>query len=308
VAAIVVPLLLGAFCMLVFDHATVPFSQPNFCASCHEMQAPHASWQQGRHFVNRTGVQVTCVECHLPHKDDRIPHLVARFWAGGKDLSVHLFGQYDAEKSRRLVLQTLPSERCVKCHANLATCPSSSSVTAVHAVALKHLSDRGHACVTCHDMLHGPPAERPTPKTYEPGDNSYCLVCHANFEKEEFAATHVKAGIVCTKCHGSSDDHAADEEHLTVPDVIFSKAQVNASCLTSKCHPHASLETEIGHRPFFAGADVEHLYCTDCHGQHRTPNRTRRWDKETRQLIEVNGRPVSPTDAASGKTGGEDSM
>ena len=94
----VVLLAVGAACLLVFDHATVPFSQPKFCVSCHEMEKPHASWQKSSHFVNRTGVQVTCIECHLPHKDDRIAHLVSRFWAGAKDLSVSLLGRYDAEE------------------------------------------------------------------------------------------------------------------------------------------------------------------------------------------------------------------
>lgn len=295
VAAIAIAMFLGASCMLVFDHATAPFSQPKFCASCHEMETPHASWQQSPHFVNKTGVQVTCVECHLPHKDDRISHFVARFVAGGKDLSMHLFGRYAAEESRQRVLQTLPSERCVKCHANLASCPSSSAVAIVHATALKDTSDRTHACVTCHDTLHGPRAVRPPPKTYEAGDNSYCLVCHLNFDREEFASVHRKAGIGCVKCHGSSDDHAGDEEHLTAPDIVFSNAKVNASCMTAGCHPRAGLEAEIGHRAFFSGADPEHPYCTDCHGQHVLPKRTRRWDKESRQLIEVDGRPVTPT-------------
>lgn len=300
VASLALAALLGAGGMLLFDHATVPFSQPAFCASCHEMAQPHASWQKSPHSVNRTGVRVTCVECHLPHKDERIEHLVARFWSGGKDLSVHLLGQYDADKSRQRVLGSLPSERCLKCHAGLASCPSSPSVTIVHATALKHAPDRAHACVACHDTLHEAQAADPPPKTYEPGDNSYCLVCHINFDREEFAFVHVKAGIGCTRCHGSSDDHAADEEHLTPPDIIFSKAKVNASCMASECHPRGSMEKEIGHRPFFAGADPEHHDCTDCHGQHLIPNRTRRWDKESRQLIEVNGRPASPAGPAPG--------
>jgi len=293
-----VAIAVGAAGLLVFDHATVPFSQPNFCISCHEMREPHASWQQSPHFINRTGVQVTCIECHLPHKDDRIAHFAARFWAGARDLTMSVFGQYNVEASRQQVLRTLPNRRCQKCHANLASQASSSSVRIVHNTALKHRLGRAHACVACHDTLHGPRAVGPVPKTYMPGDNAFCLVCHVNFAEDEFTVVHVRVGVGCVKCHGKTNDHASDEEHLTAPDVIFSKARVNPSCMTSECHPPAAMEAEIGHRPFFAGADPEHPYCTDCHGRHMLPKRTRRWDKETRQIIEVNGQPVSPTSAA----------
>lgn len=289
-------LAVGAACMLVFDHATVPFSQPKFCVSCHEMEQPHASWQKSSHFVNRSGVQVICVECHLPHKDNRIAHFAARFWAGAKDLSVSLLGQYDPEDSRQKVLHTLPNDRCLKCHANLTTNLSASAVKIVHNTALKHASNRTHACVACHDALHGPRPVRPEPKKHQPISNQYCLDCHINFRQEEFTVVHGKAGVGCVKCHGKTNDHAADEEHLTAPDIIYSKAKVNNSCTTSECHPRPTMKKEIGHRPFFAGTDPEHSYCTDCHGQHMLPKRTRRWDKQTRKLIEVNGQPPSADD------------
>jgi nitrate/TMAO reductase-like tetraheme cytochrome c subunit len=289
---------LGAGGMVLLDHATVPFSQPDFCASCHEMETPHAAWRESPHFVNRTGVQVTCVECHLPHRDDRIAHLASRFWAGGKDLGVHLLGRYDGEASRQYVLQTLPSERCLKCHASLADSLGSAPVKIVHATALKRTPGRAHACTACHDRLHGARPAPPEPRTYEPENNSYCQVCHINFATEEFTDVHVKAGIGCVKCHGASEEHAADEEHLTSPGILFSKARVNDSCTTSECHPRPDQDTEIGHRPFLAGADPDHPWCTDCHGRHVIAKRTRRWDKDSRELIEVNGVPISAANPA----------
>jgi nitrate/TMAO reductase-like tetraheme cytochrome c subunit len=281
--------------MLAFDHATVPFSQPQFCASCHEMGKAHASWQQSPHFVNRTGVTVGCIECHLPHKDDRLAHFAARFWAGGKDVGLHLLGRYDAEQARQFVARTLPNERCLRCHANLANqVTSAGSVKIVHTTALKRAAEPAHACRTCHDTLHGPRAAPPERKTYKAASNAYCQVCHINFRQEEFTVVHAKAGIGCRQCHGATEDHAADEEHLAAPDILYAKAKVNASCQTADCHPRPAMEKEIGHRPFFAGTDPDHPSCTDCHGQHFLPKRTRRWDKETRQLIEVSGQPALP--------------
>jgi hypothetical protein len=188
----------------------------------------------------------------------------------------------------------MPNERCVNCHSRLTGSPSSPAVAIVHETALRRAPDRAHACVTCHHAIHGPRAAPPTAKTYKHADNSYCLVCHINFEREAFTVSHLKADVACFKCHGSSHPHVADEEHLTAPDILFSKAGVNASCMTADCHPRARMEAEIGHRPFFAEADSDHSYCTDCHGKHGLPSRTRRWDKVSRQLTEVAGAPVLP--------------
>jgi len=49
---------------------------------------------------------------------------------------------------------------------------------------------------------------------------------------------------------------------------------------------------EFGHRPFFAGTDTERRYCTDCHGNHKIPERQRKWDKETGKLIWRDGYQV----------------
>lgn len=258
------------------------------------MAEQHARWQASPHHTNESGVQVTCVECHLPHRDDRIAHTTAKVWAGTKHAAVHFVGTYNGNAARRAVQESFPNDRCVKCHSNLTGCPSSQAVGIVHTTALQHADNRAHACVACHDALHGPRLTATPKKKYERGDNSFCQVCHINFQQEPFAVAHVKAGLSCQDCHGPSDLHAADEEHLTPADILYAKEKVNLSCMTAECHPRDRMEAEIGHRPFFAGADQEHPYCTDCHGQHRVLSRTRRWNKETRILIEVDGRPVSP--------------
>jgi len=204
-----------------------------------------------------------------------------------------------------LVLDTMPNQRCLNCHSNLMGAPSSQPVGIVHDTSLKCAEDRTHACVACHDSLHGPKVV-PEKKSFEAGDNSYCLVCHIDFEEETFAVCHVKAGISCIDCHGDSDEHAEDEEHLNAPSILYAKAKVNASCTTSDCHPKPKMEAEIGHRPFFADATPEQQYCTDCHGKHRKAKRTRRWDKEKRILIEFDGREVKPGEVItpSGDGGG----
>lgn len=133
-----------------------------------------------------------------------------------------------------------------------------------------------------------------------PADNSYCLVCHINLEKEKLVAWHLPAGVGCETCHGMSDKHSADEDNLTAPEIMWAKPRINPRCLT--CHPQADLlKSKDGgdsHKEAFArwekpaAADDGERYCTDCHGDHHIPNRTRQWDKETGKLLKRTAGPA----------------
>ena len=281
--AVAIMVSLGSF--IAVDKAMGPLSSDAFCISCHEMQEVHETWAQAHHHTNPSGVKVTCVACHLPPREEYAAHLAAKAWTGAKDYWVHYFGEYDQAAALEHVLQTLPDEWCVRCHGNLLGVPSSKQVAAVHEVALELGRSGGHACVGCHDALHGSKGSTPEPKEYETADNSYCLVCHINFQREEFVVAHKKANVGCETCHGASDAHGSDEDHTNPPEIMFKKEDINDSCMTAECHRKADLEEEIGHRPFFAGADTRHNYCTDCHGMHSIPSRHRIWDKTTRELI-----------------------
>jgi len=129
------------------------------------------------------------------------------------------------------------------------------------------------------DYTEAPPATVP-----EPADNSYCYVCHLNYEEEQITIAHQRAGIGCETCHGPSDAHSSDEDSLTPPDIMFSKTAINAAC--GKCH--MKLADIEGHQTLVAGASKQ-KYCTDCHGKHRIEVRTRIWDKKSGELISDDG-------------------
>ena len=113
-------------------------------------------------------------------------------------------------------------------------------------------------------------------------DNSRCHVCHMNYEDEELAVVHARANIGCEKCHGSSDAHCSDEDHLTPPDVMYPLSKINPSCM--ECHPRDTIDI-VPHQPIFDGTAGEGTkHCTDCHGSHRLARRTRTWDKATGKL------------------------
>ncbi len=102
-------------------------------------------------------------------------------------------------------------------------------------------------------------------------DNSRCYVCHTNFDGEKLTAMHAKHEVGCEDCHGASDKHCSDEDNITPPDKMFAKAAINDFC--NGCHPDGKL-----------GEGKK--YCTECHGKHVMEHRTRRWDKNTGELLE----------------------
>lgn len=103
-------------------------------------------------------------------------------------------------------------------------------------------------------------------------DNSRCQVCHINFKQDDLTLRHQKANIGCVRCHGDSSEHASDEDNITAPDIMYAKRAVNPFCM--KCH--AGTHT----------AAAKKQCCTDCHGKHRAPQRTRRWDPESHKLAD----------------------
>ncbi len=123
----------------------------------------------------------------------------------------------------------------------------------------------GHLCLA----KAGKPKAPPLPK-----DNSFCLVCHINFDEEELAADHVAKEVTCMHCHGVSYDHRDDESHRTPPDVLFGRAEVEPFC--KKCHKKHKDQKKAD--AFLAEWDGklrpngrvvrENAVCTDCHGVH----------------------------------------
>ncbi len=126
-------------------------------------------------------------------------------------------------------------------------------------------------------------------KKAEPADNSYCYVCHVNYQEESLAQKHVIAGVGCETCHGQSNKHSADEDNLTAPDHMYAEARVAPFCLT--CHTSDKVRKSSNHSSVFA-ANGSVQRCTECHGEHRLNHRTRRWDKDTGKLVWKEGGPT----------------
>ena len=111
-----------------------------------------------------------------------------------------------------------------------------------------------------------------------PGDNSLCLLCHANFRDEELVTVHLEQGITCAVCHGLSFEHMNDETSRTKPDILFGRAQVAAFCM--RCHEqHADAGKVAAFLAEWKGRTrpngrliLQQAMCTDCHGTHALPS------------------------------------
>ncbi|MCU0958961.1 MAG: cytochrome c3 family protein [Pirellulaceae bacterium] len=118
----------------------------------------------------------------------------------------------------------------------------------------------------------------------EQADNSFCYVCHLNYETEKLTTIHEAEGVGCETCHGMSGQHSQDEDSITPPDVIFARSKVAAYC--GQCHEKRDLlEGDESHEQFFDGKLEADKTCTSCHDmKHTLAVRTRRWNKDTRKL------------------------
>ena len=156
----------------------------------------------------------------------------------------------------------------------------------------------GDEIFTDTNLLEGVWAELREQAATEPADNSYCYVCHANYQDEDLTRFHQPVGVGCELCHGMSDEHSADEDGLTPPEIMWPKAWINVTCM--ECHPHKELEREHEHEEFLARPQPDQV-CTDCHGEHhRLSVRTRVWDRKTGKLTACDGVRMMDADSPAG--------
>jgi hypothetical protein len=137
--------------------------------------------------------------------------------------------------------------------------------------------------VLIEEEAAGEPLARQAEET-PPADNSFCYVCHINYDGEKLARNHERAGIGCAECHGRSYAHSGDENNITPPEIMYPKAKINPSCL--HCHPRDKIGEVETHEHVFSGDPGQEKHCTDCHGKgHRLNIRTVRWDKASGALL-----------------------
>lgn len=149
-------LIIGIILHYLFNVTMERTSTDKFCAVCHVHPHVFDSRIKSSHFDNPSGVQVHCVECHLPPKGQG--YLKEKIRLGAKDIYGFIFKDstdFDWESKRLLesaVHFTFESS-CLKCHQNLFPVSLSDEGGEAH---LYYKDNSGKVmCLNCHlDVGH----------------------------------------------------------------------------------------------------------------------------------------------------------
>ena len=143
--------LLAVACFLALNAAMDPLSTSEFCGTaCHEMKYIHRNWKESYHGSNELGIQVECIECHLPPREKYFTHLTAKSIYGIRDLYKHILGEYDADQARRKVVEGFSNKNCLHCHNDLLSSPSCPAAKYSHIGSLNYPADPYGNCLKCH--------------------------------------------------------------------------------------------------------------------------------------------------------------
>lgn len=140
-----------------FNTAMEATNTMSFCTSCHEMRDNvYKEYRTTIHYQNRTGVQATCSDCHVPRE---WVHKVARKIQASNELLHWAIGSIDTPEkfdAKRLQLATnvwhsmkrTDSRECRNCHTLESMNPEFQRPRArkVHLDAIR----TGQTCIDCH--------------------------------------------------------------------------------------------------------------------------------------------------------------
>jgi len=143
-----------------------------FCIGCHEMESTvYQEYRQTIHYSNRSGVQASCADCHVPHHN-----IFATIWRkvqATNEVLHHVLGTIDTPEkfeARRLQLarhvwatmKASDSRECRNCH-NFA---AMNLTLQRNRSARMHQSaqEAGETCIDCHKGI----AHKPVHAQLEP--------------------------------------------------------------------------------------------------------------------------------------------
>lgn len=143
------------------------------CASCHEMDRAVESWIGSSHYVNRSGMHVDCIDCHLPPKDNIIRFAAVKGVKGLRDLTGHLLQEpYDARAATERLLRTIPDTTCTECHAELFSPRMTDEGRVAHRAYLYPKTGERRNCLSCHPQVgHRRPVVIEPPETDQHEDS-----------------------------------------------------------------------------------------------------------------------------------------
>lgn len=167
IAVLVAGLLVGGIASGAVASFMVHANSEAFCAtSCHEMGQLKKEWAGTIHDMNRTGVQATCNDCHVPH--GYVPNYLAKLgllsdvWGHFVTHSIDTKEKFEAKRpvlAQRVwaYMKANDSRECRYCHttAKMDKDKQTKEATASHAKGRR----LGQTCIDCHYAIsHKEPA------------------------------------------------------------------------------------------------------------------------------------------------------
>lgn len=177
-----------------FNTAMEMTNNESFCISCHEMKDNvYQEYRKSVHFANRTGVQASCPDCHVPRK---WIHKIARKIQAVNELYHSAIGSIDSREkfnAKRPVLashvwesmRATDSRECRNCHSrdSMLTELQSPKARIFHTTALT----LNKTCIDCHQgIAHELPENSDQEEIIDEvhavleKQKADCVVCHEN--------------------------------------------------------------------------------------------------------------------------------
>lgn len=240
---------------VAFDVST---ASPNLCASCHEMEARHASWADSEHG------RVACVKCHqAPTAWYELPHRVAgRIQLLSRDIAAHNAGGYaDPVDAATASARPIEDATCLQCHT------ANRQATSGFRILIDHVehAERNGSCISCHVRTAHPEETRTPALSFM----RQCFTCHGTPEQPEASAE-------CDACHPKDyallpGSHTATDWRTSHPVAVAADPTECAMChqqaFCGDCHgldmPHPA-QWEVKHS--VAADDLGRDVCARCHG------------------------------------------
>lgn len=134
-------------------------STNEFCASCHVHPHVFDSWKLSVHYDTRSGMQIGCVDCHLPPKGEG--YMKEKIRLGAKDIYGFLFKDsadfnWEGKRTVEVAQHFTYQASCVSCHSNLF--PRTLSKDGMEAHLYYSMNEKQLLCLNCHiDVGHYDP-------------------------------------------------------------------------------------------------------------------------------------------------------
>lgn len=126
-------------------------STPKSCEMCHVHPQATDSWKLSVHHNTRVGIQIACVDCHLPPKGQG--YLKEKIKASARDFYGYVFKDsadfnWEAKSSLEQAQHHVFKASCVKCHANLFPLTLNEKGQDAHLYYTQHEEEL--RCINCH--------------------------------------------------------------------------------------------------------------------------------------------------------------